>query len=96
MAQANIITSQTAAANSADITVTTTPVVIRMYTDETSGLIAGDFHASIYYKHSGSTTYYALTRNAFNNQTYTVVLSNPGVYQVRKPVTTKKVGFFTE
>ena len=86
---ANLIAAKTAAENSADVTVTTTPVTISLLYADASAPDIRRVQIFIDRKDTAGNYQLAYTLHGEENS---VVISGPGVYRVRKPVTNKAIG----
>lgn len=102
MAQTAAITAQTAAANSADITVTTTPIQLSMYSAETDGSFG---RAKIKILMKVGSNYQPLQEGRVDKRNKDVYLFNtlrgytltsPGLYRISKDATDKQVGVYQD
>lgn len=89
-----LLAPATAAANSADVTVTATaPVSLGLYTAAGGG-IEGGISAMIARKNPAGT--YQATGLVLTSAVKDLVVAAPGVYQVQKPVTVAAVGIVSD
>lgn len=104
MAQTTVLTSATAAGNSSDIVVSTTPVTVALYTDETNGLFT---HVKVKIEQKVPGGAYQSFHDEYNHKTerapvflymdkrsYTI--KTPGTFRAVKDATATKIGVFTE
>jgi len=102
MAQSTAIAATTAAGDSSDITVTTTPIQLTMYSGETDGSFG---RAKIKILKKVGTGYQPLQEGNVTKRNKDCFLFNtmrgytltaPGVYLVRKEATAKSVGVYQD